>query len=280
MHSTEFQYIKTSHNSQIFLAHYIPSQSVISANESHRAVIFVPPFAEEMNRSKRMYVLCARLLADSGIHAYCFDYSGTGDSSGEWGEFSYADWIQDIHHVCNHCSTFCDRIGFVALRFGALILSDAIEQFRLNIDRCVFWDPIEAGEGLVRQLIRIKIAAAMSGESKKLSTKEILEDIQANGFLESGGYHISKTLIDDINSKKLSSLLESVLGQSEIEWMQLGKNSQLNSKWLLNTIAEENLAHGLRKNLFMHRVNDVKFWMQQEVTIAPELLRATRRVFV
>tara|TARA_B110000240_G_C13425650_1_gene421472 strand:+ start:552 stop:725 length:174 start_codon:yes stop_codon:yes gene_type:complete len=51
-------------------------------------VIFVPPFAEEMNRSKRMYVLCARLLADAGIKSICFDFAGTGDSSGEWSDFN------------------------------------------------------------------------------------------------------------------------------------------------------------------------------------------------
>tara|TARA_B110000238_G_C16067394_1_gene413366 strand:- start:879 stop:1052 length:174 start_codon:yes stop_codon:yes gene_type:complete len=51
-------------------------------------VIFVPPFAEEMNRSKRMYVLFARLLADAGIKSICFDFAGTGDSSGEWSDFN------------------------------------------------------------------------------------------------------------------------------------------------------------------------------------------------
>ena len=279
MHSTEFQYIQTSHRSQVFLAHYIPLQPVNSVKGNHRAVIFVPPLAEEMNRSKRMYVLCARLLANSGIHAVIFDYSGTGDSSGEWGEFGYTDWIHDIQHVYAHCTTFADNINFVALRFGALILSDVIQQSTYKDGRCVFWDPVENGEVLVRQLIRIKIAAAMADESKKLTTKEILDDIQATGFLESGGYKISKALIDDINSKKLSTSLESVLTHMEMNWMQLGKHTQTEKQWLSNSISEGDLSQDSHKKIIMHPVNDVKFWMQQEVTIAPELLRETHRAF-
>ena len=279
MHSTEFQYIQTNHHSQILLAHYIPSQPIDSVKGGQRAVILVPPFAEEMNRSRRMYVLCARLLANSGTHAVLFDFSGTGDSSGEWGQFSYNDWMGDIKHVYTHCSSFADNVSFIALRFGALILSDVISQSNIDVDRCIFWDPIENGEILIRQLIRIKIAAAMAVESKKLTTKEILADIESVGYLESGGYKISKSLIDDINSKRLSDLLESVLNYIEFDWMQLGKYAEAIKQWLPNSIVEKNLSQAQRNNIVMHPVNDVKFWMQQEVTIAPELLRETQRVF-
>ena len=279
MHSTEFEYLQTNHHSQILLAHYIPSQPIVTAKGGHGAVILVPPFAEEMNRSRRMYVLCARLLANNGIHAVIFDFSGTGDSSGEWGQFCYSDWMGDIKHVYTHCSSFADNVSFIALRFGALILSDVVSQSDIDVDRCIFWDPIENGEILIRQLIRIKIAAAMADESKKLTTKEILDDIESMGYLESGGYKISKSLIDDINSKRLSDLIESVLDNIELDWMQLGKHSETKKQWLPNSIFEKNLSQDQCNKIVMHPVNDVKFWMQQEVTIAPELLRETQRVF-
>ena len=278
MHTTEYQYIQTSHNSQIFLAHCIPSQP-LSSVKGGRAVIFVPPFAEEMNRSKRMYVLCSRLLADSGVHAFCFDYSGTGDSSGEWGDFSYSDWVEDLNQIYKYATNLSSKVSFIALRFGALVLADAIDQCDMDVDRCVFWDPIENGEILTRQLIRIKIAAAMADESKKLTTKEISQNIQETGYLESGGYYLSKSLIDDINSKKLASILESLLDKSELDWMLLGKHSQINNMWLPNSFSEKDLPSNKVKNILMHPVNDVKFWMQQEVTISPELLRVTARVF-
>lgn len=87
MHTTDFQYLPSSLHSQIFIAHYAPLEQSEAMGVSH-TVIFVPPFAEEMNRSKRMYVLCARLLADAGIKSICFDFAGTGDSSGEWSDFN------------------------------------------------------------------------------------------------------------------------------------------------------------------------------------------------
>ncbi len=280
MHTAEFQYIQSSQNSQIFLAHYLPSEQR-TASKDNKAVIFVPPFAEEMNRSKRMYVLCARLLADSGIHAICFDYSGTGDSSGEWGEFSYSDWVGDLNDVYQYYSKAGKSISFVALRFGALVLTDAIADYDLNAARCVFWDPIENGEMLTRQLIRMKIAAAMADTSKKLTTQEIKDSIKNNGHLESGGYHISESLLDSINSKKITNSMASLLARTHIDWMTLGRYKDAENKWLANSFTASELdVSDLQDKLTMHPVNDVKFWMQQEVTISPALLRATREMFI
>ena len=279
MHTAEFQYIKSSQNSQIFLAHYLPSEHH-TACKDNRAVIFVPPFAEEMNRSKRMYVLCARLLADSGINAICFDYSGTGDSSGEWGEFSYSDWVSDLNDVYQYYSKVGKNISFIALRFGALVLADAVTSSDLKADRCVLWDPIETGEMLTRQLIRMKIAAAMADTSKKLTTQEIKDSIKNNGYLESGGYHLSESLLDAINSKNITRSMNSLLARTHIDWMTLGKYKDVDTKWLPNSFTASELAESDAQNkLTMHPVNDVKFWMQQEVTISPALLRATHEVF-
>jgi len=228
-----------------------------------------------------MYVLCARLLADSGIHAICFDYSGTGDSSGEWGEFSYSDWVSDLNDVYQHCFKAGKSISFVALRFGALLLADAVTSSGLKVDRCVFWDPVETGEMLTRQLIRMKIAAAMADTSKKLTTQEIKDSIRNNGYLESGGYHISESLLDSINSKKITTSMGSLLALTHIDWMTLGKFKDVENKWLANSFTASELAEkDVHNKLSMYPVNDVKFWMQQEVTISPALLRATREVFV
>ena len=280
MHSTEYQYIQSSHQSHIFLAHYLPVKRA-SDQADTQAVILVPPFAEELSRSKRMYVLCARLLANSGFHVICFDYSGTGDSSGEWGEFDYVDWVNDLKTVYQYANNYAAHVNFIALRFGALILADAIIQERLNTNRCIFWDPVEKGEQLTRQLVRMKIAATMADAAKKISSQEVKQSMQDEGFLESGGYHISSTMFDEISSKQIAPSVVPLLDQAHLHWMALGRHKEQTDIWLANSIARHELEEAsVGIKLTMHAVNDVKFWMQQEVTLAPKLLQRTHEIFI
>ena len=49
-------------------------------------VLFIPPFAEEMNRARRMVALQARDLAAAGWDVLQLDLFGTGDSQGDFGD--------------------------------------------------------------------------------------------------------------------------------------------------------------------------------------------------
>ena len=60
------------------------------------AVVYVHPFAEEMNRSRRMAALQARALAAAGFAVLQIDLHGCGDSSGDFGDASWEGWIEDV----------------------------------------------------------------------------------------------------------------------------------------------------------------------------------------
>lgn len=72
----------------------------------------------------------------------------------------------------------------------------------------------------------------------------------------------------------------SLLKQTHVHWMTLGRYKQNTNKWLANSFSQSELESAMvEEALTMHPVNDVKFWMQQEVTIAPILLQHTHKVF-
>jgi len=54
------------------------------------AVLYLHPFAEEMNKSRRMAALQSRMLAARGIAVLQIDLFGCGDSSGDFGDASWA----------------------------------------------------------------------------------------------------------------------------------------------------------------------------------------------
>src|SRR3546814_14337350 len=59
-------------------------------------LVYLPPFAEEMNRSRRMAALQARALAALGIDVLLLDLFGTGDSAGD---FRDARWRSEESRV-------------------------------------------------------------------------------------------------------------------------------------------------------------------------------------
>lgn len=241
-------------------------------------MIFVPPFAEEMNRSKRMYVLCSRLLANAGVHAICFDFAGTGDSSGEWGEYRLTDWKANLTDTYNYVRRFSTKTSFVTLRDSALIAFELIKHANIKIERCVLWYPIDNREALIRQLIRMKIAAAMASDLKKITSKEVLSGIEQSGFLEVGGYHVRSYLLDEFRQQNVTNHIQAVLDRTHVHWMTTGKKQT--SPHLPVCLSKLNLSEPQQTHMHLHQVEDVKFWMQQEVTISPKLLRETRQIFL
>ena len=59
------------------------------------ALLYLHPFAEEMNRSRRMAALQARELARKGWYVLQLDLSGCGDSEGDFGEATWEAWLHD-----------------------------------------------------------------------------------------------------------------------------------------------------------------------------------------
>src|ERR1035437_5595730 len=60
------------------------------------ALVYVHPFAEEMNKSRRMAALQARAMARAGYAVLQIDLYGCGDSSGNFGDATWNVWIEDV----------------------------------------------------------------------------------------------------------------------------------------------------------------------------------------
>ena len=59
-------------------------------------VIWVHAFAEELNKTRRMSARMARLLAGEGWRVVQKDLSGCGDSTGDFGDATWAAWVDDV----------------------------------------------------------------------------------------------------------------------------------------------------------------------------------------
>ena len=117
-------------------------------------MLYVHPFAEEMNKARRTVALTARGLAADGWIVMLMDLLGCGDSSGDFGEASWESWLHDIAFA--H-AWLAERHSVApvlwGLRAGCLLIAQALARLDSQPD-LLFWQlsvrsgpslPVEAG---------------------------------------------------------------------------------------------------------------------------------------
>jgi exosortase A-associated hydrolase 2 len=247
-------------------------------DRSRDYVIFVAPFAEEMNKARRMWSLLSQRLARHGIGSVMIDFVGTGDSEGELDGVRIADWLEDLAHAELFARDSGARsISWCALRFGAL-LNAAYLAKHSHADvsstqgAVVWWQPVLSGRVMLTQFLRLKLAASLHGEGKERETPNRLrEQLQAGRMVEVAGYPLSKALVSDIDELELTSFVPSVA--RSVHWFEIvtgGGNEPLPAL----PAACANLRIVQRRG-----VTGEPFWLRPEITVVPALLDCTESVF-
>jgi dienelactone hydrolase len=114
-------------------------------------VVLCRPIGVEELSSHRAYRCLAEKLADHGMVALLFDYTGTGDSAGSTADVvGTRTWLADITTAIDCVrQTGVSRIGLVGLRLGATLAANAATAN--DVDALVLWDPCETGRGFLRE---------------------------------------------------------------------------------------------------------------------------------
>jgi uncharacterized protein len=120
------------------------------------AVLLCNPFGEEAARAHRLYRVMARKLEDAGYAAMRFDYSGTGDSSGDIADFGIEDWLQDIAAAAEQLrrESGVQRVVLVGLRLGGTFAALCAQRGLLRAAHVLLWDPVVDGKEYLRELGR------------------------------------------------------------------------------------------------------------------------------
>ena len=137
---------------KIFCLHHAP------ARVPRGAVVYVPPFAEEMNKSRRMAAIQSRALAGEGWHVLRFDFAGTGDSEGDFADASWAGWLDDIAAAR---AWVAGQTGFEpwlwGLRLGGLLAAVSLQG--RGAPGLVLWQPVLSGRQHLQQFLRLQTGA-------------------------------------------------------------------------------------------------------------------------
>jgi exosortase A-associated hydrolase 2 len=253
----------------VLAIHHVPRMRHARA----RGVVYLPPFAEEMNRARRMATLQAQALAAAGDGVLILDPYGSGDSGGEFGDARWETWQNDAARAISwmHQRGY-DSVVLLGLRLGALLALDAARDPAANISRVVLWQPVLRGEQMMTQFLRLRLAAELSsGKKANESTAEIRKALAADAFVEIAGYRLHRDLVASIDTLKLVDLGLSC--RAAIDWIEVVAQPDQAPSPAHEPVAAHWREAGLAFR--QHKVVGEPFWTLQETAIAPALLALT-----
>jgi len=250
----------------------------VRARRPRLGLVYAPPFAEEMNRARRMAALQARRLAELGVDVLLLDPFGTGDSAGDFGDARWETWSDDIARAVAWLSERTDgQVGLWGLRLGALLAADVAAADPDRIACLVLWQPVLSGDRHLTQFLRLRLAAAMDKEGPdRETTKELRERLSRGETLEIAGYRLAPALADSIASLQFQSHVHR-LGRLPIIWLEVASE-----EGAALADASQGIVSALERQghrLTAKAVSGEAFWAAQEITLAPYLLQATDDLF-
>jgi len=243
------------------------------------ALLYLPPFAEEANRSRRMAVLQARRLAARGWPVLLLDPFGTGDSAGAFHEARWELWLADAARAADWLATRWPdgSVTLWGLRLGALLATALAAEEPSRFTRLLLWQPLLRGDRFMAQFLRLRVAATMAAGEKE-SGEALRARLAAGEILEVAGYELAPDLVAAIEGLRLEALLAPLEGCA-VDWLELATagSEPVLAPASRRLLGERPAARG--PHLTSLAIAGEHFWTIQEITLAPKLLDATDALF-
>jgi len=152
---------------RLFGMHYRPSDK--QKSKSH-AVLICHPLGHEYSRAYRNMQQLALHLSQAGFDTFRFDYSGTGNSSGESDTALTSNYVEDIKTATNYLRkrSQCEKLSVIGLRMGAPL---AVSADLAYIENLILWDPIVKGSHYIELLQGFHNAALSTLERFRVKRK-------------------------------------------------------------------------------------------------------------
>lgn len=231
------------------------------------ALVYIHPFAEEMNKSRRMAALQARALVELGYGVLQIDLGGCGDSEGEFGDARWETWKADIKAA----STWLEQrlgqpVGLWGLRLGALLALDYARS--TPVARLLLWQPVLQGSTFLTQFLRLRVAGSMLDATEAASggTKELRAQLQAGEALEIGGYLLAPQLAAAIDGLDVAQMAPAC----PTDWIEIVPSPERPMP-----PAAVRVAAAWEQAPVMQKVASAPFWSSQEIVESYPVIFAT-----
>ena len=239
------------------------------------ALLYVHPFGEEMNRSRRMVALQARELAALGYGVLQIDLHGCGDSSGDFGDARWDLWKHNLAAGAAWLRQRCGQpVTLWGLRLGALLALDYARSAPHPLAALLLWQPVTSGAVHLTQFLRLRMAADLLANTpgQPAGTVALRAALQSGAVLEIGGYDLAPELAAAIDLLDAAELAPAC----PVHWFEAVGGAGRALPPGAERIAAAWRHQGVE--LHMHAVQCAPFWSTPEVSVCTAWLAATSAV--
>jgi exosortase A-associated hydrolase 2 len=237
------------------------------------AVLFLPPFAEELNKSRRMVALQARELVTLGHSVLVPDLYGTGDSEGDFADSLWETWIEDLALLCKWLGDNQGaKLSLWSLRTGVLLGADLLAATGLAPADWLLWQPVANGQLFLRQFLRLALAAELGEATRQWAdTRSLREALGGGSSVEIAGYQLTGRMASALDGRLLSA---AALGRAaRLGWFELTPSEQPALSAVAKRLVEECRGNG--RDVDAQSIQGPAFWSTPETTIVPALVAAS-----
>lgn len=236
-------------------------------------LLHVPPFAEELNKSRRMVALAARTFAESGWAVLQIDHYGCGDSAGDFGDAAWQNWVADVELAWQWLQTFCGEHapgvprGLWALRAGSLIVADWL-QSSVARPPLLLWQPVTSGKQHLTQFLRMKAASEMLSDADARGVMaRVRVALQDGEAVEVAGYAVSPQLAARMDAAVLRLPPDF---SAPVAILEVSGAEPPESSPAVRLLVDKWRATGVP--IIAEAVSGAGFWQTQEIETAPGLI--------
>jgi pimeloyl-ACP methyl ester carboxylesterase len=258
-------------------------------------ILLLPPFAEEMNKSRRMIALAARAFAAAGFEVLTIDLLGCGDSSGDFGDASWARWQDDVrlavkwldaralpgtfgtdgkggkggHDSQNSQNGMKPPLWLWGLRAGALLAPAAFDAVTDRPLHLLLWQPLSAGKLQLQQFMRLRVAADLIGGQAKGAVQAMRDQLARGESVEIAGYQLAPALAEGLESAQLKPSAR----VRRVAWLELSPREDATLTPAATMAVDAWTAQGADVRAAV--CQGPSFWATIEIEEAPRLIEAS-----
>lgn len=246
-------------------------------------VLYIHPFAEEMNKSRRMVALQSRSFAQAGYAVLQIDLLGCGDSCGDFGDATWHSWVADVVQASQWLRQRCDTqmaghspqpLWLWGLRAGCLLATEVARQLD---EAChfLFWQAPATGKTVLQQFLRLEVAGDMlSGNSSSSVMADMRRGLASGAPQEIAGYMLSPALASGLEKACLAPPRFAAPAQ-RLVWLEVSplKDACFSPSSTRTLAAWQQAGFATNSQL----VNGPAFWQANEIETVPALIEASTR---
>jgi exosortase A-associated hydrolase 2 len=200
------------------------------------------------------------------------DLLGCGDSSGDFGDATWDDWLEDTLLACRWLRDRCAApLWLWGLRAGCLLAAEAARRLD-DGPGLLFWQPSPSGRQLLQQFLRFKAAGDLAEGNAKAVMEGLRRQLATGQAVDVVGYRVSAGLAEGLERAQLAP----VGGARQLAWIELSSRAET----ALSPAATRGLEAWRQAGVpVVSRVAaGPAFWQTIDIEEAPDLIDATLAV--